>query len=537
MIKSIILAILIGMAAVIPWNQGRTNEPVNTKKRYAVDHIIVKLNESSKMAASFIADNDLETIAGICSTENIKLKSVKKLFPGKVNKNSALYNKYQLGRYYVVFFKEEIDPKKISGIFLNNAEVKSAEPDFIGETAGSRGNEILPNDLFFNRQWGLNNNGQMRTTTGNRGKEGADINVIKGWDLEIGSEDVVVAILDSGVKLDHPDLYSRIWMNRNEIKNGKDDDGNGYIDDIYGYNFAYGNSNVRDDLGHGTNITGTIGASTNNVIGYAGVDQKCRLMICKNVSYENSGEYSWWAESITYAADNGAMIINMSEGGYDYSETLETAVRYATDAGCLIIASMMNNDNGEVHYPASFPEVLAVGATDTDDGRCREFTWGGGSNWGKNISVVAPGNKIYGLDFRDNYNYDNYYSGTSQSTAFVSGVASLLLAQDFSRTNRDIRSIITSTAVDQIGDPREDSPGWDEYYGYGRVDLFAALSYGFYPTGVKNDNNKENNKIKDKDKNQHDNNKDLESKKDSKKPNEGKDPSGGDDDKRAKRNN
>jgi subtilisin family serine protease len=234
------------------------------------------------------------------------------------------------------------------------------------------------------------------------------------------------------------------------------------------------------------------------------------------------------------------MIINMSEGGYDYSETLESAVRYATDAGCMIVASMMNNDNGEPHYPASFPEVFAIGATDTDDGRCREFTWGGGSNWGKNISVVAPGNKIYGLDYKDNYNYDNYYSGTSQATAYVSGIAAVLLAQDISRTNKDLRTIITSTAVDLVGDPREDETGWDEYYGYGRVDMYAALSYGFYPSGNKNDN-----RIKDKEINteREDINKDKEHERFDDRdrindggPTRGKDPMNeDDDDKRAKR--
>jgi len=146
---------------------------------------------------------------------------------------------------------------------------------------------------------------------------------------------------------------------------------------------------------------------------------------------------------------------------------------------------MMNKNNGDTYYPASFKNVLAVGATDTDDSRCREFTWGGGSNWGKHIAVVAPGNRVYGLDFKDNFNYEVYWSGTSQSTAYVSGFASVLLAQDPSRTNKELREIITSTAQDQVGDPREDKTGWDEYYGYGRVDLYEALNYGKFSSGKK----------------------------------------------------
>ncbi len=184
----------------------------------------------------------------------------------------------------------------------------------------------------------------------------------------------------------------------------------------------------------------------------------------------------------------------MSEGGYDYSKTLVTAVDYACDSGCLIVASMMNQNNSDSYYPASLPNVMAVGATDTDDWRCRQFTWGGGSNWGKNISVVAPGNRIYGLDFKDNNNYDVYWSGTSQATAYVTGIASLLISQDPSRTNKVLREIICSTAKDQVGDPREDVPGWDEYYGWGRVDLYDALSYGKTSNGKREikDKNNEN---------------------------------------------
>ena len=115
------------------------------------------------------------------------------------------------------------------------------------------------------------------------------------------------------------------------------------------------------------------------------------------------------------------------------------------------------------YYPASFKGVFAIGATDTDDNRCLRFTWGGGSCWGKHISVVAPGNKIYGLDYESITSYESMWSGTSQSTAIVSGIASLLLSQKPSRTAAEIKEIIISTAKDQVGDSREDKPGWDKY--------------------------------------------------------------------------
>ena len=494
--RNIFLYTLILLIIVLtPAGSLITNEHIN-KSRYAKDHLIVKLkNDLTQITAAGVTNgtSDLSAIEDISLSLNIHTKNIRKLFPLDQKNNVVLAKKYELERFFIVFIDEQKDIVSLCKEYETNPNVDFAEPDFIGESAGRKDLEpVKPNDEFFNRQWGLYNDGTVRTTTGRQGKAGADMNVLKGWEIETGKDNVIVAILDSGTKLDHPDLKGKFWINKNEKRNGRDDDGNGFIDDIYGYNFAYDNSDVIDDGGHGTNICGTVAASTNNHIGYAGIDQNCTLMICKNLDDENLGEYSWWATSLYYAANNGAKVINMSEGGYDYSKTLYTAVNYAYDAGCLIVASMMNKNNGDNYYPAAFKKVMAVGATDTDDGRCRQFTWGGGSNWGKHIAVVAPGNRIYGLDYKDNDNYDVYWSGTSQATAYVSGIAALLLSQDDSRTNKDLRKIITETAVDQVGDPREDTPGWDQYYGYGRVDLYAALMYDKLP--VENRDIKEKNK-------------------------------------------
>ena len=177
----------------------------------------------------------------------------------------------------MIYIKEQKDIKQLCSEFSASDKVDFAEPDFIGEAAGVKGTgtgvATAPNDEFFRKQWGLNNDGSVKTTTGKSGKFGSDMNVLNAWTIETGSENVIVAILDSGAKTDHPDLSSRVWQNKNETKNGRDDDGNGFIDDIYGYNFAYDNPNVKDDGGHGTNISGTVGASTNNTIGYAGIDR------------------------------------------------------------------------------------------------------------------------------------------------------------------------------------------------------------------------------------------------------------------------
>lgn len=502
--KKIISAILILCAFIMFPAHNITTKEFGSKSRYARDHIIVKMKKQnlSVAASKPLTETYEEILKDILVSHNVELKKTKVLFPRDTKRNSVLYHKYELETYFVAYFEGNINVPEICSSLNSEDRIDFSEPDFIGEAAGVKGGAVTPNDNFFGRQWGLHNDGTQRTTAGRTGKPGADMNVLKAWDIAAGSSDIIVGILDSGTKTDHPDLEGRIWVNSEEVKNGKDDDGNGFVDDIYGYNFAYDNPNVKDDGGHGTNIAGTIGASTNNEIGYAGIDQKCKLMICKNLDDENLGEYSWWSASLYYASNNGARVLNMSEGGYDYSKTLENAIKYAQDAGCLIVASMMNKNNGDTYYPASFKNVLAVGATDTDDSRCREFTWGGGSNWGRHISVVAPGNKIYGLDYKDNSNYDVYWSGTSQATAYVSGIASILLGQDPSRTNNDLREIITQTADDQVGDSREDKPGFDDYYGYGRVDLYEALNYGTYSSGKKEkvkDPVEENTKRDDKD--------------------------------------
>lgn len=420
-----------------------------------------------------------------------KVIRIKQLFKPQ-NSDMALYNELGLGRIYVFYVQsnQTIDMKHLINEYSNDTNVLYSEPVFIGHSAGMRDynhikpqslkSQLMPNDPLFYMQWHLKNTGIITTTSGASAKIGADVNMENAWELETGSDDIIVAILDSGIRDDHPELKGRIWINKNEIpNNGIDDDNNGYVDDVRGWNFTEDDNNPEDGFGHGTNIASVIGENSNNNVGYAGINFRCKLMNCKNLTDDNRGDYDWWIESIKYAVDNGARIINMSEGGEDFSKTLKTAIDYAVRKGVFVVTAMMNKNDGKNYYPASYQGVFAVGATDTDDKRCKRFTWGGGSCWGNHIKVVAPGNKIYGLDNNDVNNYDISWSGTSQSAAIVSGIASLLLAQNPKRTIDDLSRIITATAVDGIGDPREDTPGWDKYMGFGRVDAYAALMYEY----------------------------------------------------------
>lgn len=497
--KLICTAILIISAQL--FSAIAVNSEENEKLNYKTEKVIVKTKKELKISE---ATGKISTRTGIPSLdkkiEDYKINNIEPVFKQN-NGDADLFEKLGMGRIYVFYF-DTYNSKTVANAvkdFSSENDVEFSEPVFIGEAAGKKELKLsfMPNDEMFSKQWYLDNEGQIAPTGRGNAKIGADINMINAWDIEKGSEDIIVAILDSGIKDDHPDLRNRMWINKEEIPdNGIDDDDNGYIDDYKGWDFAYDDNTPTDGFGHGTNIASVIGCSTNNVIGFAGINQKSRLMNCKNLSSNNNGEYIWWAASVKYAVDNGAQIINMSEGGSDFSKTLKTAIDYATAKNVLVCAAMMNKGDDQDYYPASFKGVFAIGATDTDDNRCLRFTWGGGSCWGKHISVVAPGNKIYGLDYESVTNYESMWSGTSQSTAIVSGIASLLLSQKPSRTAVEIKEIITSTAKDQVGDSREDKPGWDKYYGYGRVDAYSALTYGYMPVVTKK---KEDVKVTDDD--------------------------------------
>ncbi len=371
--------------------------------------------------------------------------------------------------FYTIQFPNSTKLQNVIDEYINSGLVEYAEPDYVGNGGGT------PNDQYFNRQWSLSNNGTFSLS---QAIPGADIQMKSAWDIEQGDTNIVVAIIDSGNKLDHPEFAGRIWTNKKEIPNNNiDDDLNGYKDDVYAWDFVNSDNMPTDDLGHGTCVAGIIGANANNGIGYAGVDWKCKLMNLKVLNSSNSGLYSWFSQAIYYATDNGAKVINMSLGGSSTSTTLLTAINYAVSKGVIIVACMMNTNSSVAYYPAAYSGVIAVGSTNPNDLRSAPFFWStsSGSNYGNHISVVAPGNYIYSLNHLSNTNYDTYWGGTSQAAPHVAGLASLLLSQETSRTPAQIRAIIESTAEDTIGNKLEDVVGWDRYYGYGKINAYNAL--------------------------------------------------------------
>ncbi|MFA6925265.1 MAG: S8 family serine peptidase [Bacteroidales bacterium] len=426
-----------------------------------LSQIIVKLKENVKYD---LKNRRNINCIGIKSIDEINIKyNVENIRKIRV-KNSEV-------NILVLTFPDKTDLKKIISEYSKINEVEYSEPDYKVEAYGN--NRITPNDQCYQMQWALNNNG---TFTEYKSIAGADIDMERAWEITRGDSNIIVAIIDTGCKLDEPDFVGRIWINKDEIPdNNIDDDNNGFIDDYKGCHtvFSYNNYPV-DDNGHGTNVTSIIGATGNNGIGYAGIDWKCKLMIIKALTLDGLGYDSEIAEAIYYAVDNGANVINMSLGSNQSSTIIADAVKYTVSHNVVVVAAMGNSNKEVKNYPAAYDNVIAVGAANSDDTRC-VWNYAYGSSYGSHISVVAPGNIIYGLSNTIS-NCDVHVSGTSQATPHVTGIASLLLAQNPKRTPLFIKKIIENSADDMVGGLPEDTPGWDKYYGYGRVNAYKALS-------------------------------------------------------------
>jgi subtilisin family serine protease len=343
----------------------------------------------------------------------------------------------------------------------------------------------IPNDANFSIQWYLHNTGQM-IWNNTSGIPDADIDAPEAWDIETGSPDVVIAIVDSGIDYTHPELSNKIWNNTDEIPgNGIDDDNNGYIDDIKGWDFYYNESDIKDWYGHGTMCSGAAAASTNNGIGIAGVAWNCKIM---PVGIFNETGWCYWSEiapGIKYAADNGADIISMSWGATSVPKIIKDAVNYAYGRGVFLCAAVHNYNTSQKFYPAAFDNVTAVAATNQNDCRCTEIDWwpGGGSNYGDWVDIAAPGSLTYtlmptyfvyyntwyntltGKNFSQNY--DIWPGGTSFSCPLVAGVAALLLSKDPSLTPDQVKALLCGNV-----DPYNST----EYIGTGRLNARKALA-------------------------------------------------------------
>jgi len=308
--------------------------------------------------------------------------------------------------------------------YAQNPNVEYAEPNYI-VTASA-----VPNDPYLSNLWGLHNIGQ----TG--GMVDADIDAPEAWDVQTGSGGLVVGVIDSGIDYNHPDLAANVWTNPGEIAgNGIDDDHNGYIDDVRGWDFANNDNNPLDDYGHGTHVSGTIAAVGNNGVGIVGVAWQLKILPVKFLDATGTGTSFDAASAIVYAADMGAKVLNNSWGCDNcFPQVVEDAIAYADQQGVVFVASAGNETNNNDVTPShpcvsNQPNVLCVAATDAQDG----LAWF--SNYGATtVDLGAPGVSILstvpngGCAFCAPSRYA-YASGTSMAAPHVAGVAALVLSQ------------------------------------------------------------------------------------------------------------
>ncbi|OGA00981.1 MAG: hypothetical protein A3I00_07970 [Betaproteobacteria bacterium RIFCSPLOWO2_02_FULL_64_12] len=294
--------------------------------------------------------------------------------------------------------------------------IRFVEKNFLG-----RGG-LTPNDPGYAYQWHLD-----------------QISAAAGWDVSTGSSGVSIAVIDSGVDPDHPDLAGKL---------------------LPGYNFLSSNTDTHDVLGHGTAVAGTAAAATDDGIGVAGVAWSNPILPLVVLNASDYATYADIASAITYAADHGARVANISIGGASYSSTMQEAANYAWNKGLVVVASAMNNSSSTPYYPAALDHVLAVAATDQADGLASFSSYG---TW---IALSAPGTSIYTTHNGGGY---AYWQGTSFSAPQVAALAALVFSRNPGLTNTQVVSLLENNADDLGG------AGFDPSFGWGRINIGRTL--------------------------------------------------------------
>ncbi|HLD99422.1 MAG TPA: S8 family serine peptidase [Bdellovibrionota bacterium] len=365
------------------------------------------------------------------------------------------------------------DVSKAVAILSAEPSVEYAEPNYMFYIL----DDGIPNDPDLVKTWGIHNTGQ-KDAAGQIGTPGSDIRVLPLWQQGFrGSRNIVAAVIDTGIQWDHPDLAANLYSNPGEAgdlaTNGQDDDGNGFVDDLHGWNFARNNKDSNDDHGHGSHCAGTIGGVGNNGIGVSGVNWEVSLMPVKFLDASGGGTLQAAIEAVNYARMMKVNLMSNSWGGSQFAQSLSDAVKRTEEAGIIFVAAAgndgTNNDTGP-SYPANFPfgNIISVAATDNKDS-IANF-----SNWGVNsVHVAAPGVQVYSTVKGGKY---AAFSGTSMATPHIAGISALLLSVnpnwDFAEVKR--RLITTSDPVRNLS---------RKVMAKGRVNAYNAL-HGIVPPSI-----------------------------------------------------
>ena len=376
-----------------------------------------------------------------------------------------------LRRSYLVRFPVEWELEPLRRRYAKHPTVEAVEMNHLNRPCA-----VPPNDPSYGEQWNL-----------------SLINMPEAWRIEQGSPGVTVAVVDGGIDTRHPEFQSQLWRNVDEIPgNGVDDDANGYVDDINGWDFSdaptlpsNGDSRVRDnepedEIGHGTHVSGIIAAAANNGIGIAGIAWRCRLMPLRAAFKYGGGGYLQnddVAAAIVYAADNGAQVINMSWGDTVNAFIIEDAVAYAYARGCVMVAAAGNDSSVGSWYPAGLKTVISVAALG------KEKHLSGVSNFGATIDIAAPGEEILSTDLNGGY---QHLSGTSMAAPHVSGVAALVVSAHPNYSNTEVRDTLIATAGQLFVSPLVGAGSLDAYTALtAPIELIAKIDTVRVPTETK----------------------------------------------------
>ncbi|WP_299003880.1 S8 family serine peptidase [uncultured Shewanella sp.] len=350
------------------------------------------------------------------------------------------------GKLARLALRQGADVKKAIKIISQHPAVKYAEPNYVIKALG------VPDDPSFVSLWGMNNTGQ------DGGRVDADIDAVEAWDISTGDTNVIVGVIDTGVDYNHEDLKANMWTNPNEIPgNGIDDDGNGVIDDIHGFNANTGSGDPMDGNGHGTHVAGTIGAKGNNGVGVVGVNWDVSIIGCQFLDASGSGSTEGAIACIDYMTDlkvnHGVNIkaTNNSWGGGGFSQALKDSIDAAGDAGILFLAAAGNSavDNDvNPHYPSSYDSdaLMSIASTDRNDNMSSFSQWGLTS-----VDMGAPGSSILSTTPSNGY---STYSGTSMATPHMTGAAGLVWS-----VNPDLSPTEMKQLLMDSGEPNADLNG------------------------------------------------------------------------------
>ncbi len=339
------------------------------------------------------------------------------------------------------------DLEKELAWWQSQPEVEVAEPDWLVEI------QLSPQDPDYSLQWGLHNTGQWP----GQGQPGVDINAEAAWELSTGAEWLTIAILDTGIDLDHPDLAAKL---------------------VPGIDLVNDDALADDDHDHGTACASLAAALSDNPEGSAGVDWQARLMPVKVMAASGQGSTSDIIDGVWWAMNHGADVISMSLGGGGYTTAFDTVIRLAHDTGTAVFAAAGNDDLGVVNYPARYPEAFAVGALSPCNERKSPTScdgeWWWGSNYGSDLDLMAPGCKLRSAVVGG---YTNSMGGTSGATPHAAGVAGLIKSLNPGLDTGALYQLLRDTAVDM------GPQGFDTQTGYGRLDAGAALAAVPEPVG------------------------------------------------------